>query len=118
GLPPKRVLYLIWRDPWMTVSRDTYIGRTLEAIGWETAGHDAHSRYPSVTMTSELLAEVDLVLFSSEPYAFREDHLDAFAREHGFPREHLRLIDGEMTSWYGVRAIEGLRYLARIAREW
>jgi ABC-type hemin transport system substrate-binding protein len=24
---PQRVLYLIWRDPWMTVARDTYIAR-------------------------------------------------------------------------------------------
>ena len=34
--PPASVLYLIWREPWMTVSRDTYISRTLALVGWET----------------------------------------------------------------------------------
>jgi len=32
---PRRVLYCIWQDPWMTVSRDTYIARMLELVGWQ-----------------------------------------------------------------------------------
>ena len=32
ALPSRRVLYLIWRDPWMTVSSDTYISRTLALV--------------------------------------------------------------------------------------
>jgi ABC-type Fe3+-hydroxamate transport system substrate-binding protein len=35
-LPRRRVLYLIWKDPWMTVSRDTYISRTLALFGLDT----------------------------------------------------------------------------------
>ncbi|HBT41756.1 MAG TPA: hypothetical protein DEB21_07005, partial [Rhodospirillaceae bacterium] len=31
-----RVLYLIWKAPWMTVGPDTYIARTLGLIGWRT----------------------------------------------------------------------------------
>jgi hypothetical protein len=27
-------------------------------------------------------------------------------------KKPVRLMDGEMTSWYGSRAIQGLRYLA------
>ena len=34
--PPKRVLYCIWREPWMTVARDTYISRMLALVGWQT----------------------------------------------------------------------------------
>ena len=29
GRPERRVLYLIWHDPWMTVARDTYLSRML-----------------------------------------------------------------------------------------
>jgi hypothetical protein len=36
ALPRRDVLYLIWRKPWMTVSRDTYISRMLALIGWDT----------------------------------------------------------------------------------
>jgi len=34
--PRREVLYLIWKDPWMTVSRDTYISRMLALFGLET----------------------------------------------------------------------------------
>ncbi|TVR63909.1 MAG: cobalamin-binding protein [Candidatus Competibacteraceae bacterium] len=113
--PPRRVLYLIWRKPWMGISRDTYIARTLALVGWETLPADAEARYPELEMNRTLLNAADLILFSSEPYRFQPDDLDAFARDYDCPPEKLRLIDGEMTSWYGNRAIQGLDYLARFA---
>ena len=36
GRPPRRVLYLVWRDPWMTVARDTWISRLLARVGWHS----------------------------------------------------------------------------------
>ena len=127
-LPRERVLYLIWKSPWMTVSRDTYISRTLAAIGWDTLETDSKDRYPKIELTPELLSGADRILLSSEPYAFRERHLDEirqilFADDTDFvptPMEEpessvtVSLIDGEMTSWYGSRAIEGMTYLARL----
>ncbi len=110
----KRVLYLIWKDPWMTVSVDTYISRMLATVGWQTVAHDPETRYPAVDLTGEFLADVDLVLFSSEPFAFSEVHVDEFNAAHP-DGPHALLVDGEMTSWYGSRAIEGLAYLARLA---
>lgn len=44
--PRQRVLYLIWRDPWMTVSRDTYVSRTLALARWDTEPAIASVRYP------------------------------------------------------------------------
>ncbi len=113
--PPRRVLYLIWRKPWMGIGRDTYIARTLALVGWETLPADAETRYPELEMNRTLLDAADLILFSSEPYRFQPDDLDAFARQYHCPPAKLRLIDGEMTSWYGNRAIQGLDYLARFA---
>jgi ABC-type Fe3+-hydroxamate transport system substrate-binding protein len=106
--PPQRVLYLIWRDPWMTVSRDTYISRTLGLCGWDTYPADADERYPTVDLAAAA-PEVDRVLLSSEPYRFRERHVpEVVAAARG---AEVALIDGEMVSWYGSRAIRGLRYL-------
>lgn len=113
--PARRVLYLIWMDPWMTVSRDTYVSRLLALLNWETQGHDPEIRYPEVEMSEALLAETDLVLFSSEPYEFTETHVEAFRAAHGSTGPELRLIDGEYCSWYGTRAIRALDYLARFA---
>jgi ABC-type Fe3+-hydroxamate transport system substrate-binding protein len=110
-LPSRDVVYLIWKRPWMTVSRDTYVAATLDLVNWRTLCHEDAVRYPVVTMTPAVIKQTDLFFFSSEPYAFTEADLDAFADEYGCPRDKLRLIDGEYCSWYGSRAITGLRYL-------
>jgi len=113
----KRVLYLIWKDPWMTVSEDTYISRLLSVVGWRTVAHDRSIRYPAVEMTGDLLGETDLVLFSSEPFRFTEDHLAEFKSVHPNHAGKGLLVDGELLSWYGVRAIKGLAYLRNLADE-
>jgi len=104
--PERKVLYLIWKDPWMTVSRDTYISRTLAVFGMQTLPAEAGERYPK--LPSLRLDGVDFVLLSSEPYRFDETQLAEVAALTGKPA---LLVDGEMTSWYGPRAIAGLAYL-------
>ena len=117
-LPPHRVLYLIWKEPWMTVSRDTYISRTLALVNWETAAHDPGVRYPEVALDEALFAGVDLVLLSSEPYPFKPEHAALVRAAPGGGGMPIALIDAEMVSWYGSRAIPGLRYLADFARRY
>ncbi len=110
----KRVLYCIWQDPWMTVSSDTYIARMLELIGWQQWQAPGERRYPEFRWSEALASEIDEVLLSSEPYRFTEAHADALERQLGKP---VRLVDGEMMSWYGSRAIDGLRYLRELAQD-
>lgn len=109
---PKRVLYCIWQDPWMTVARDTYIARMLELIGWQQWQSPSARRYPEFRWSEPLVQEVDEVLLSTEPYRFTDAHADALERQLGRP---VRLVDGEMLSWYGSRAIAGLAYLRALA---
>lgn len=113
--PHQRVLYLIWRDPWMTVTRATYIAKMLELINWHTLPATAPSRYPAIELEA-YSGDVDRVLLSSEPYAFREKHL-AEVRAHFAADVDVALVDGEMLSWYGSRAIAGLDYLATLYRD-
>ncbi|MGB5063949.1 MAG: cobalamin-binding protein [Candidatus Competibacter sp.] len=115
--PRRRVLYLIWRKPWMGVNRDTYIARMLALVGWETLPAESDARYPQLELDRTMLDAADLILFSSEPYRFLPEDLESFARDYDCLPEKLRLIDGEMTSWYGSRAIQGLRYMAQLARD-
>ena len=119
GFPQRRVLYLIWRDPWMTVSPDTYVSRTLALVNLvTTAGGDRADRgrrYPELVPTPELLGRVDLVLLSSEPFPFKERHVAEIRALAGARCPGIRLFDGEMASWYGSRAIRAMDYLARFA---
>jgi hypothetical protein len=120
--PERRVLYLIWRGPWMTVSADTYISQTLALFNWHTmpatqpgvlgnpvGDKGQRVRYPEVDPAG-LAGEVDQVLLSSEPFHFKQPHIEEL--ETLVPGAKVTLIDGEMTSWYGSRAIAGLDYLA------
>ena len=112
------VLYLIWREPWMTVARDTYIARLLARVNWHTlpalaGGDHGAGRYPVLTGVEPWLADVRELLLSSEPYAFATEHL--VQAQALCPHARVRLVDGERLSWYGARTAAGLRYLRELA---
>jgi ABC-type Fe3+-hydroxamate transport system substrate-binding protein len=110
--PARTVLYCIWQDPWMTVSNETYIASMLAELGWRVPAlgmsKEAGERYPRFEWSEKLVDGLDAVLLSTEPYRFTEAHADALEKQIGIP---VLLVDGEMMSWYGSRALEGLRYL-------
>jgi ABC-type Fe3+-hydroxamate transport system substrate-binding protein len=122
--PEQSVLYLIWRDPWMTIAADTYIAQTLALFGWRApegvldlgnpvGDKGLKPRYPEVDL-ADLVGKVDRVLLSSEPFHFKQEHVAEV--EALVPGAEVSLIDGEMISWYGSRAIAALDYLAEYTR--
>jgi len=120
AMPARRVLYLIWKDPWMTVGADTYVSRLLATVNWNTVGAPAAvlgagKRYPEVALTDATLRDIDLVLFSSEPYAFTAADARQFRAAFPAHAAKARLVDGQLLSWYGSRAILGLEYLVALA---
>jgi ABC-type Fe3+-hydroxamate transport system substrate-binding protein len=121
SLAIRRVLYLIWKSPWMTVSAPTYIASmlreaSLEVVGPPTKVGVAGERYPQFIDNEPSAWKPEAILFSSEPYQFSDrDFADTSAWA---PSDTPRcLIDGEMLSWYGPRAIAGLRYLRKFRHE-
>jgi hypothetical protein len=108
--PQRKVLYLIWKDPWMTVSRDTYVSRMLALFGLHTLPERSDARYPKLKDLGQ--PGTSLILLSTEPYRFRDADAKGIQSGTGVPT---RLIDGAMTSWYGPRAIAGLGYLSDFA---
>lgn len=110
--PAEDVLYLVWREPWMSISPETYISRTLALVNWQTQPRGTDARYPEIDLADHA-GRVSRVLLSSEPFHFKERHVPEV--QALVPGAEVSLIDGEMTSWYGSRAIKGLRYLAEIS---
>ncbi len=117
AFPPDRVLYLIWKNPWMAVSRDTYVSRMLALVNWETVPANCADRYPKIELGGGVLEGAGVVLLSSEPYLFRDEHVAELRSEPLLREKKVSLIDGEMTAWYGSRAIEGLGYLRRFREQ-
>ena len=111
SFPIERVAYVIWKQPWMSISNDTYIANMLKLVGWEHIDLQKKDRYPVINL-SQLYEKVDRILLSTEPYAFRPKDVEELRAEIGPQgKPKVSLIDAEMTSWYGSRAIGGLRYL-------
>jgi ABC-type Fe3+-hydroxamate transport system substrate-binding protein len=95
-----RVCYLIWRKPYMTIGRDTFINDMLERCGFENVFADC-KRYPEISISQLSTVNCKLILLSSEPYPFKQKHI--YELQPYLPHTKIILVDGEMFSWYGSR---------------
>lgn len=112
---PLRVLYLIWRRPWMAAAGDTFVDAMLKETGLVNALADLPGRYPVVDLARCRDLGVDRVLLSSEPFPFAEAHRAEVAAEAALPVEHVVLVSGEAFSWFGVRTPEAFAEARRLA---
>ncbi len=101
-LPRRKVLYYIWRNPNMVAGKRTFIDDMLSRCGFENA--TSQERYPIV----DAVEACDLVFLSSEPYPFKEKHLQEI--QLMFPSAKVLLVDGEYFSWYGSRLLAAVSY--------
>ncbi|WP_405350085.1 ABC transporter substrate-binding protein [Nonlabens sp. Asnod3-H03] len=109
-------LYLIWKNPYMTVGSDTFIHDIMERGGYKNI-MDGASRYPELTLQNIINLNPEVILFSSEPYAFndldKKEIEDAFAKaELKSPR--LLTVDGTYFSWYGSRLKDTPNYFKQL----
>lgn len=98
---PRRVLYLIWRRPWMAAGRGTFIDSVLTVAGFENAVEA--SRYPELSEETLRSLGAEYVLLSSEPFTFRRKHLDELTAL--MPSSRIEFVDGQVFSWYGSRML-------------
>ncbi|QNF35858.1 ABC transporter substrate-binding protein [Adhaeribacter swui] len=92
--------YFIWREPFMSVGQDTFIHQMLDLSGFANVFAD-YNRYPEITPEQLQAAQPAVILLSSEPYPFKEKHLPEL--KNLCPNALIKLVDGEMFSWYGSR---------------
>ncbi len=109
--PPRRTLYLIWRDPYMSVGGDTFIHDMLRRGGFANVCAD-QTRYPVLTPDAIRALQPEVVLLSSEPYPFKEKHLEELRPL--CPEATFLLVDGQPFSWYGARLLETPAYLKQL----
>lgn len=114
AFPRIRAAYLIWRDPYMAAGSGTFIHSMMDKAGFDNV-FGFQSRYPEVK--AEMLADAgpDVVLLSSEPYPFREKHLNEISAI--CPRARVLLADGELFSWYGSRLLHTPDYFRQLRRQ-
>ena len=102
----KSVLYLIWREPFMAVGKNTFIDAMLGCIGLQNVV--TQNRYPVITLDEIKNLEPHYVFLSSEPYPFKDVHRHEL--QNALPTSKVILVDGEMFSWYGSRLLKAPDY--------
>ncbi len=102
--PVRQVEYVIWRKPWMVVSRDTFIGSVLAAVGFAPYLKSYPQKYPEIDLAGGPEKSSTLLLFSSEPFPFAR--ISKTLAQLGYP---YAIVDGESFSWFGLRALRFLQ---------
>lgn len=102
-----KVAYFIWKDPWMVAAKQTFIDHMLAINNFENVFGNLE-RYPEIKLDSEVLKKADLIMLSSEPFPFKEEHLDQLRQL--CPLAKVLLVNGEYFSWYGSRLIHAFDY--------
>lgn len=105
----KTAVYLIWDNPTMLAGENTFINDILQRL--KIRNICPNPRYPEVDLT-KLEEDPDLILLSSEPYPFKEKHIQKFQAQ--FPNAKVMLVDGEMFSWYGSRLLKAPKYFTEL----
>lgn len=111
---PRKVVYFIWRKPWMVTGGNTFINYLLELNGWENIFKNRSSRYPEIDLEELKKIQPELVLLSSEPFPFQKKHIKEIKKHLEVPVE---LVDGEYFSWYGSRLLEAFDYFTALQRQ-
>jgi ABC-type Fe3+-hydroxamate transport system substrate-binding protein len=107
---PTRVLYLIWRQPWMAAGKGTFIDSMLSKIGFVNVVEEA--RYPTLSDAQLQQMQPELIYLSSEPYPFKQKHFHELKAV--VPNSEMTLVDGELFSWYGSRMLLAPDYFASL----
>jgi len=118
----KKVAYFIWEKPMMVVGANTFINEMLKACNFKNVFEnndflekDKFSfRYPEISDFELQQAQPELILLSSEPFPFNEKHINKF--QSICPNATIKIVDGEMFSWYGSRLIHAPKYFASLLK--
>lgn len=94
--------YIIWNKPIMCTGPDTFIDEMLRLCGFQNIfGNKSNGRYPEITTDELKKHNPELILLSTEPFPFKEKHVAEFQK--ACPNAIIKLVDGELFSWYGSR---------------
>jgi ABC-type Fe3+-hydroxamate transport system substrate-binding protein len=110
---PIKALYLIWQNPYMAAGQGTFIHELLQLAGFKNGV--AMPRYPALSEAEIVQLQPEVILLSSEPFPFREKHVASL--QALCPQSQVKLVDGELFSWYGSRLLKSASYLSQLRSE-
>ncbi|WP_028890081.1 ABC transporter substrate-binding protein [Tenacibaculum ovolyticum] len=107
----KTVAYFIWKNPWMVAANNTFINHLIELNNFKNIYKNLN-RYPEIELQDIKKENPNLILLSSEPFPFKEKHINEMASND--IQSKIILVDGEMFSWYGSRLLKAFDYFKKL----
>lgn len=104
---PLKLAYFIWKKPWMVAASDNFIDVMINEAGFTNVFKN-EKRYPEIELNHSKLKEAELIFLSSEPFPFKEEHV--LELKEKFPEKIVKIVDGELFSWYGSRLLKSYEY--------
>jgi ABC-type Fe3+-hydroxamate transport system substrate-binding protein len=102
-----KVAYFIWKAPWMVAASENFIDVMINEAGFSNV-FEAEKRYPEIDLDNSKLKSADVIFLSSEPFPFKND--DLVELQSQFPNKTIKIVDGELFSWYGSRLLRSYNY--------
>ncbi|WP_178987713.1 ABC transporter substrate-binding protein [Winogradskyella schleiferi] len=109
-----KVAYFIWKNPWMVAASINFIDAMISEAGFTNA-FKVEERYPEIDLNNSKLKEADLIFLSSEPFPFKSEHI--LELKSKFPEKTVKIVDGELFSWYGSRLLKSYPYFKTLHDE-
>ncbi len=110
----RTAVYLIWKNPYMAAGAGTFIDDMMQRCGLRNLVTE--TRYPELSDAHLSALNPSVVLLSSEPFPFKEKHLEEL--RHLLPEAKVMLVDGELFSWYGSRLRHSPAYFKALMAQW
>ena len=106
-------VYLIWKEPWMSIGGDTFIDKMMQIAGFENL-FSYEKRYPSFAFSKLIDLQPEVLLLSSEPFPFKEKHKEELQKF--LPKTKIILVEGEPFTWFGAYAEKALLYFKSLQK--
>ena len=112
NFPIRKVVYLIWKNPYMVAGSGTFINEMLRINNFKNIYGD-QERYPEIDPDKITRNGVpDYIFLSSEPYPFKAKDLLEIEKFSGTAK--IIFVDGELFSWYGTRILKAFEYFKNL----
>ena len=115
GGPKLKIAYLIWKNPYMSCGRDTYIHSVLEKAHFENVFRHTQ-RYPTTDIEEIEALQPDCIFLSSEPFPFGPKHVLEIQKKISSKIKVIQ-VSGEIFSWYGSYMLKIPAYLEKLKKE-
>jgi len=95
-LPPKRVLFIVWTEPLISVGKNTFIADALRKAG-ATSIVDSGQDWPQVSLEEVVHLQPDYLVFASSHSGAADNDFEALANRAGW-----RILDAVRERHYAV----------------